>query len=82
MSRRHKGIIVSEVKVPADIPKMIPHDPVGVVKSRISYPIVLNTGKFVITHEDTKSHDICMVVVRGGRCLPTCPITCCAYRLD
>ena len=47
---------LTKVKVSADVPETIPCDPVGyggVVKSRISSPIVVDTGKFV---EDTKSH--------------------------
>ena len=62
MSRRtsgYKGIVVGEVKVHADVPETIPPNPVsygGVVKSRISSPIVVITGKLVDPREDTKSH--------------------------
>ena len=56
---RCKGVIVDEVEVPADVSETISRDPVGyggVMESWISSPVVLNTGKFVYSHEDTKSH--------------------------
>ena len=59
------------MKVPADVPETIPRDPFGyggVVKSRILSPIVVNTGKFVDPHEDTKSH-VCSLLGEGDVCL-------------
>ena len=41
------------------VSETISRDPVGyggVMESWISSPVVLNTGKFVYSHEDTKSH--------------------------
>ena len=59
---RYKGVVVDKVAVSADVSETIPCDPVsngGVVKSRILSSVVLNTGKFVYPHKDTKSH-VCL----------------------
>ena len=43
----YKFVIVDEVKVPVDIVEAVPSD----LKGRISSPIIIDTGKFVYSHQ-------------------------------
>ena len=55
----YECVIVDEVDVPGDVTEAVPHYSLcygRVVKSWIMSPVILDAGKFVYSHEDTKSH--------------------------
>ena len=62
VSRRtswYESVIVDKVAIPGDVAESISGYPVcygGVMKGWISSPVILNTGEFVDSHKDTKSH--------------------------